>query len=134
LSNLYLKPANQVDSTKGALALLFDPSSSLRRFLSYVRPHLHLLILATLFGILKFSIPIAVPVVAGHIVDRLLVSDSVSLQDKLHYVNRICGLLLVIFAASGFGIYFRHFLASKVQYLTILNLRVPSINTCRGFP
>jgi len=112
------------DRSKGAIASLFDRKTSLRRFLLYVRPYFGLLLLATVFGVLKFSIPIAVPIVVGYVVDDVLKSGVLSLAEKREFIHRICGILLVVFAASGFGIFFRHYLAAKVQFLTILDLRV----------
>ena len=110
--------------SQGALASLFNPGSSLRRFLCYVQPYFGLLLIATVFGVLKFSIPIAVPVVVGYVIDDVATSGLLSMGEKQAYINRICGILLIGFLASGVGIYFRHFLAAKVQYQTILDLRV----------
>jgi len=108
----------------GVFASLFIASSPLRRFLGYVRPHLLLLAGATLLGVVKFGMPVVWSVAAGMIVDGVLQSGSMTLEDKQHSIHWICSGLAAGFMLCGIGVFFRHYLASKAQYLGILGLRV----------
>jgi ABC-type multidrug transport system fused ATPase/permease subunit len=83
--------------SKGALPA---HSSPLIRFLSFVKPHLRLVVGAALMGVGKFTLPLAFPLAFKYVIDVLLAAqprlDGVNLA-----INHWCGTLA---SAAGLGV------------------------------
>ena len=53
------------------------------RFLGYVRPYAWLVALGALGGVVKFTVPLIIPPVTGHLIDNVFQNAALSAQDKL---------------------------------------------------
>ena len=67
------------------------------RILKYVLPHWHLILLSTVGGVVKLSLPLVLPQVVKHFTDDVLVSSGiyVTAQQKM---NEIWKWLLILLA------------------------------------
>lgn len=94
------------------------------RFLHYVAPYKQFVILAVLGGIVKFTVPLAVPLVTRHLIDGVFLSPTLTMDEKLAtlflLVGGMIGVFLVFWAPWT---YVRHFFASKAGQSSIFDLR-----------
>lgn len=125
--------------------------ASLRKFLTYVRPYLGLIILATLCGMVKFVLPSSMALTLKFITDRLVGrlggperpsgSDDLIVRGFEHYLDWVSArlppewatawgsfnvLMITLVGVYGFWavcLYFRSYLANLAGHRTILDLR-----------
>ncbi|MBN2132237.1 MAG: ABC transporter ATP-binding protein [Sedimentisphaerales bacterium] len=116
---------------RGSVTLLlrwgFDMSGKHRnfvRFLGYVRPYTKYLLLAVLGGVVKFTVPLLVPQVTRHLLDNVLLSESLPSAEKLRELFFYAGGMVAIFLfVYGPFVYIRHLYADKVSHRAVFNLR-----------
>jgi len=94
------------------------------RFLRYVAPHKHYVFLAILGGVVKFTVPLAVPLVVRELIDHVFSNPSLSTDEKLGtlflYLGGMIGVFVLFWAPWT---YVRHFCASKAGQSSIFALR-----------
>lgn len=125
-------------------------SSSLRRFLAYIKPYWHLLALATSCGILKFLLPATMAISIGFVTDYLVPTEASAKQTKdasfrlvLQYLDwmasklpaswhtdtpwgHLCILMVtltILYAVWSVSSYYRGYLAQSVGQRVIFDLR-----------
>lgn len=92
---------------------------AIRKFLSYARPYRGMIILATVFGLLKYNIPVIFPWFLKDIIDYLLSAPSPSLT-KVHADVLLLFLCFVVWAIVTF---YRSYLADQAGQRLIFDLR-----------
>ncbi len=95
------------------------------RFLRYVSPYKHLVILAILAGVVKFTVPLLVPQLTRHLVDNVFLSQTLTAKEQLNqlffFVGWLTAMMLLLWAPASF---LRAYLAGKAGYRSVFDLRI----------
>ncbi len=94
------------------------------RFLAYVRPYIKYVILATLGGIVKFTVPLWVPQITRYLLDNVYLNSALSVEAKhrelLLYAGGMMAVFLVFWAPWT---YVRHYYSGKAGHRSVFDLR-----------
>jgi len=94
------------------------------RFLRYVGPYRWFVVLAVLGGIVKFTVPLAVPLVTRHLIDAVFLAPGLSTDQKVaSLLWSLGGMIAVFILFWAPWTYVRHFCASKAGQSSIFDLR-----------
>jgi ABC-type multidrug transport system fused ATPase/permease subunit len=94
------------------------------RFLGYVRPYTKYVILATLGGIVKFTVPLWVPQITRYLLDNVYLNSAMSVEAKLRELFIYGGGMMVIFVVFWAPwTYVRHYYAGKAGHRSVFDLR-----------
>lgn len=94
-------------------------NQSLKKFLSHVKPYRWLIVVATIFGLLKYNIPLIFPLVLKNVIDHLLSPSSYD-TTKFHYTMMSLVALYVFWAVAT---YLRSYFADRTGQRIIFDLR-----------
>ncbi|MHC0039090.1 ABC transporter ATP-binding protein [Pseudoneobacillus sp. C159] len=94
---------------------------SIRRYLQFVKPYRLQIILTIFIGILKFAIPLMIPLLIKYVVDDLVVSTELSKVEKIEHLLWVMGVMLLIFVVirppiEYYRQYYAQWTASKILY------------------
>jgi ATP-binding cassette, subfamily B, putative efflux pump len=101
---------------KGELKL-----GSIRRYLKFVKPY-RLQIIGTIFiGILKFAIPLLIPLLIKFVLDDVIGSETLTKDEKIDKLLWVMGIMIVVFVVlrppiEYYRQYFAQWTASKILY------------------
>ncbi|MDR4504301.1 MAG: ABC transporter ATP-binding protein/permease [Candidatus Scalindua sp.] len=98
---------------------VFSIPPAYKNFLTYVKPYRWLILAATLFGLLKYNIPLLFPWIFKGIIDDLLKPSSYDIR-KLYFTMAAMILLYVVWAVAS---YFRSYFADRTGQKIIFDLR-----------
>ncbi len=73
--------------------------SSTKRYLQFVKPYKWKIIFTILIGIVKFAIPLLIPLILGYVVDHVVNAD-LSTADKVNRLLWLLGSALIVFLIS----------------------------------
>lgn len=94
---------------------------SMKRYMQFVKPY-RVQIIATLFiGIIKFAIPLLIPLLAKFLIDDVIVNDALTKQEKFTQLWWAVGMMAVIFIllrppVEYYRQYFAQWTANKVLF------------------
>ncbi|MGV2940110.1 ABC transporter ATP-binding protein [Mesobacillus sp. LC4] len=94
---------------------------SIRRYLKFVKPY-RLQIIGTIFiGILKFAIPLLIPLLIKFVLDDVIGSDTLTKDEKIDKLVWVMGIMIVVFVVlrppiEYYRQYFAQWTASKILY------------------
>jgi len=99
--------------------------SSFRRFLKYVRPHIWLIVIAAVGGIIKFTVPLIFPRIMQHFIDDVFSAQSVlGTSEKVHQLNYWTLIIIGVYTFLWIpGTYVRHYFTSKAGNQVTFALR-----------
>ncbi|WP_114570776.1 ABC transporter ATP-binding protein [Exiguobacterium flavidum] len=87
-------------------------AGSIRRYMGFVKPYKKQIIATVIVGILKFSIPLGLPLLYKYIIDNILTSDQVPAAEKGETLAWIIGGAVFVFLVVKPPLeYFRQYLA-----------------------
>ncbi|WP_413302545.1 ABC transporter ATP-binding protein [Bacillus sp. 1P10SD] len=95
--------------------------SSIRRYLQFVKPY-RLQIIGTIFiGVIKFSIPLIIPMLIKYVVDDIVGNHGLTHDEKVHKLMLIMGVMIVVFVIvrppiEYYRQYFAQWTSSKILY------------------
>ncbi|WP_442598931.1 ABC transporter ATP-binding protein [Neobacillus sp. D3-1R] len=94
---------------------------SIRRYLQFVKPYRFQIIWTIIIGILKFSIPLLIPMLIKYVVDDIVGNDQISKTEKTDHLLFIMGIMFVIFVVvrppiEYYRQYYAQWTASKILY------------------
>ena len=69
-----------------------------RRYLKFVKPYTLQVVLTLIIGILKFGIPLLIPLLVAYTIDDVIMAQSLTNDEKLHKLMSVMILFFVIFA------------------------------------
>jgi ATP-binding cassette, subfamily B, putative efflux pump len=100
----------------GSIAL-----SSIRRYLQFVKPYRLQIIGTIIIGLIKFSIPLIIPMLIRYVVDDIIENDALTQHVKITKLFFIMGTMLVVFVICRPPIeyyrqYFAQWTSSKILY------------------
>lgn len=94
------------------------------RFLGYVRPYTKYLVIGTIGGIVKFTVPLLVPQVTRHLLDNVFLNEALNSDKKFHalflYAGGMTAVFVFIYAPF---VYIRHLFADKASHRAVFDLR-----------
>ncbi|HLO10995.1 MAG TPA: ABC transporter ATP-binding protein [Pseudoneobacillus sp.] len=94
---------------------------SIRRYLQFVKPYRLQIIGTIIIGVLKFSIPLMIPILIKYVIDDILGSSALTKSEKIEQLVYIMTIMLVIFAVvrppiEYYRQYYAQWVGSKVLY------------------
>jgi ABC-type multidrug transport system fused ATPase/permease subunit len=94
------------------------------RFLAYVKPYWKLILLGTIGGIVKFTVPLLTPQITRYLLDDVLLSTAMPVAQKIHLLMEMVGgmLALYIFVWTPWT-YVRHYYTQKAGQKSVFDLR-----------
>ncbi|WP_100371826.1 ABC transporter ATP-binding protein [Bacillus sp. FJAT-45037] len=95
--------------------------NSMKRYMEFVKPYWKQISLTILIGILKFGIPLLLPLVMMYVIDDIIFAEGLTQDEKLSTLYWIMGGLLFIFLVLRPPIeylrqYYAQWIGSKVLY------------------
>ncbi|WP_318247621.1 ABC transporter ATP-binding protein [Bacillus infantis] len=94
---------------------------SIKRYMKFVKPYRLQIIGTLLIGIIKFAIPLLIPLLIKYVIDDIVGNDLLSQSGKTERLLWIMGVMIVIFVLARPPIeyyrqYFAQWTASKILY------------------
>ncbi|MDQ0200698.1 ABC transporter ATP-binding protein [Neobacillus ginsengisoli] len=95
--------------------------NSIFRYLKFVKPYRWQIIGTIIIGIIKFAIPLIIPMLIKYVVDDILGNHTLSDHDKIQKLVLIMGVMVVVFIVlrppiEYFRQYFAQWTSSKILY------------------
>lgn len=95
----------------------------MRDYLTIVKPYRWLIALTLIIGIVKFTIPLTLPLFVKYVVDDVLLT-KMSTDQKIEHIMRTVGLAFVLFIIVRYPIeYFRQYFAQLTTSKILFDLR-----------
>jgi len=94
---------------------------SIKRYMQFVKPY-RVQIIGTLFiGVIKFAIPLLIPLLSKYLIDDVIVNETLSKQEKISQLGIAMGLMALIFIflrppVEYYRQYFAQWTANKVLF------------------
>jgi ATP-binding cassette, subfamily B, putative efflux pump len=94
---------------------------SIRRYLEFVKPYRWQIIATIFIGIIKFSIPLIIPILIKYVVDDIVGNPGLATADKIDKLLLIMGIMIVIFVIlrppiEYYRQYFAQWTSNKILY------------------
>ena len=94
---------------------------SVKRYLQFVRPYKWTIIGTIIIGIIKFAIPLLIPLLTKYVLDDIIGNSSISLDTKTERLFWVMGIMLLIFVVlrppiEYFRQYFAQWTGSKILF------------------
>ncbi|MCM3667040.1 ABC transporter ATP-binding protein/permease [Mesobacillus subterraneus] len=94
---------------------------SIRRYLKFVKPYRLQIIGTIIIGILKFAIPLMIPLLIKFVLDDVIANDDLSTSEKSDRLLWVMGIMIVVFVVlrppiEYYRQYFAQWTASKILY------------------
>lgn len=94
-----------------------------RAYLRIVAPYKWLILVTIIIGVIKFAIPLTLPLFIKYVVDNILLS-SLSVDDKTHKLMKAIGLAFFLFVVVRYPIeYYRQYFAQLTTSRVLFDLR-----------
>ncbi|WP_134699846.1 ABC transporter ATP-binding protein [Ammoniphilus sp. YIM 78166] len=96
---------------------------SIKRYFEFVRPYWKLIAITIVIGLLKFGIPLALPLVIKYVIDDLLLTDLAP-EVKLERLFWIMGITFIVFTIVRYPIeYYRQYYAQLSANQILYDIR-----------
>lgn len=94
---------------------------SIIRYLQFVKPYKFQIFGTVLIGILKFAIPLIIPLILKYVLDDIIGSEFLSNQEKIDKLFVLMGLMILVFVVlrppiEYYRQYFAQWTASRILY------------------
>ncbi|WP_066069984.1 ABC transporter ATP-binding protein [Neobacillus soli] len=95
--------------------------SSIRRYLHFVKPYRLQIIGTIIIGVIKFSIPLIIPMLIKYVVDDIVGNHALTHDGKINKLMLIMGVMIVVFVVlrppiEYYRQYFAQWTSSKILY------------------
>ncbi|WP_251552013.1 ABC transporter ATP-binding protein [Neobacillus muris] len=98
--------------------------NSIRRYLEFVKPYRWQIFATIIIGIIKFSIPLLLPMLIKYVVDDVLGNHGLTNSEKVNKLFLIMGLMIIIFVILRPPIeYYRQYYAQWTSNKILYDLR-----------
>jgi ABC-type multidrug transport system fused ATPase/permease subunit len=102
----------------------FYNMSNLKSYTKFVKPYWKLITVTLLIGVVKFGIPLTLPLVIKYVVDNLLLNDQLSVDSKIKQLTYIIlGSLFVFIILRGPVEYYRQYFAQLTSSKILFDIR-----------
>jgi ATP-binding cassette, subfamily B, putative efflux pump len=94
---------------------------SINRYLQFVKPYRWQIVGTVIIGVLKFAIPLLIPLLIKYVVDDVVQNDALSNEDKSSQLFKVMGVMIVVFVIlrppiEYYRQYFAQWTASRILY------------------
>lgn len=95
--------------------------SSIRRYLQFVKPYRLQIIGTIIIGLIKFAIPLAIPMLIKYVVDDIIGASGLTSDEKLNKLLIIMAVMIIVFLVlrppiEYYRQYFAQWTSSKILY------------------
>ncbi|WP_275591228.1 ABC transporter ATP-binding protein [Paenibacillus sp. 19GGS1-52] len=95
-----------------------------KSYYPFVRPYMKLIIITLIIGMIKFSIPLTLPMILKYIVDDLLLNPNMTVQERVSQLMLILGGAFILFViVRGPVEYFRQYFAQLITSKVLFDMR-----------
>ncbi|KKK34213.1 multidrug ABC transporter ATP-binding protein [Salinicoccus sediminis] len=96
----------------------------IKRYLQFVKPYTWLIVLTILIGILKFGIPLLLPLLIKYVIDSIILADGLTVEDQMNMLIRVLLIFSFIFVVIRPPVeYFRQYLAQWTSNKILYDIR-----------
>ncbi|AKG74470.1 ABC transporter ATP-binding protein [Salinicoccus halodurans] len=96
----------------------------IRRYLQFVKPYTWLIVLTIIIGILKFGIPLLLPLLIKYVIDSIILAEGLTVEDRVNMLIRILLIFSFIFVIIRPPVeYFRQYLAQWTSNKILYDIR-----------
>lgn len=107
-----------------------DGKGVLKRILRFSRPHLHYLVLASIFSVINVALTLYIPILIGSAIDCAVEAGKVDFGAMLPILIR-----LVVSAAAGAGAsWLMNLCTNRITYLTVRDIRRTAFEKLQAVP
>lgn len=107
-----------------------DGKGVLKRILRFSRPHLHYLVLASIFSVINVALTLYIPILIGSAIDCAVEAGKVDFSAMLPILIR-----LVVSAAAGAGAsWLMNLCTNRITYLTVRDIRRTAFEKLQAVP
>lgn len=97
---------------------------SIKRYLKFVFPYKKEIFITVLIGMLKFGIPLIIPLILKYVIDDIIGAEGVSVNEQLNTLYWLIGIVLVIFVVVRPPVeYYRQYLAQWTGNKVLFDIR-----------
>ena len=94
---------------------------SIKRYLHFVKPYRMQIIGTIIIGIIKFAIPLLIPLLLKFVVDDIINATDLDKQERITSLLKMMGIMLVIFViirppVEYYRQYFAQWTSNKILY------------------
>ncbi|WP_337017824.1 ABC transporter ATP-binding protein [Oceanobacillus massiliensis] len=98
--------------------------SSVKQYMKFVKPYKWKIFWTIMVGIIKFGIPLLMPLILKYVIDEIIVAEGISNADKINNLFWIMGIAFVVFLVLRPPIeYIRQYLAQWVGNKILFDIR-----------
>lgn len=96
---------------------------SIRRYLRFIKPYWKIVLFTIIIGLLKFAIPLVLPLVIAYVIDEIIQTDLPQ-TEKMNQLLNIMGIMLFLFVVIRPPIeYYRQYFAQWVGNKVLFDIR-----------
>lgn len=96
----------------------------IKRYLQFVKPYTWLIVLTIIIGILKFGIPLLLPLLIKYVIDSIILADGLTVEDQVNMLIRVLLIFSFIFVVIRPPVeYFRQYLAQWTSNKVLYDIR-----------
>ncbi|MEZ2459423.1 ABC transporter ATP-binding protein [Salinicoccus roseus] len=96
----------------------------IRRYMQFVKPYKWLIILTIIIGILKFGIPLLLPLLIKYTIDDIIMPDGLTTEDRVNMLIQVLLIFSFIFVIIRPPVeYFRQYLAQWTSNKILYDIR-----------
>jgi ABC-type multidrug transport system fused ATPase/permease subunit len=97
---------------------------NIRRYMNFVKPYRREIIATLFIGVIKFAIPLLIPIIIKYVIDDIIGNDQLSPDIKIQKLSLVLGVMFVIFVILRPPIeYFRQYLAQGTGNRVLFDIR-----------
>ncbi|WP_375103117.1 ABC transporter ATP-binding protein [Paenibacillus sp. RS8] len=95
-----------------------------KSYFTFVRPYMKLIVFTLFIGMIKFSIPLTLPMILKYVVDDLLMNPAMSVEERVSQLMLILGGAFVLFViVRGPVEYYRQYFAQLITSKVLFDMR-----------
>ncbi|RKL66125.1 multidrug ABC transporter ATP-binding protein [Salipaludibacillus neizhouensis] len=97
---------------------------SMKRYMSFVKPYWKQIVLTVLIGMVKFGIPLMMPLVIRYVIDDIIGAEGLSSNEQLSNLYWLMGIVFVLFVIIRPPVeYYRQYLAQWIGNKVLYDIR-----------
>jgi len=102
---------------------MFD-LESIKRYMKFVVPYWKQIIITVIIGMMKFGIPLIIPLILKYVIDDIIGADGLSSNEQMNNLYWLMGIVLVVFIVLRPPIeYYRQYLAQWTGNKVLFDIR-----------
>lgn len=96
----------------------------IRRYMQFVKPYYGIIGLTILIGVLKFGIPLLIPLLVAYAIDSIILADGLAYDERISMLIQILLVFAVVFVVVRPPVeFFRQYLAQRTSNKILYDIR-----------